>query len=237
LNGVEVPSYDPDTMSRLVAAARSGEDLVAAASREGQRLQSEQAEAMRAQRAKEAARVVEFDLTGAPIKGDPKAPVTIVEFADFQCPYCATSVPLIQQVMQAYPGKVKLAFKHMPLGMHQNAIPAAAASIEAMEHGKFWEMHDLLFQNYTQLTRENIANMGRKLGLDETQLAHALDTSEHSKAIAKDVEDSQKAGVTGTPTFYVNGRKVMQRDFATFKKMIDDALAGRSSTGASPTGV
>src|SRR5262249_44563893 len=131
----------------------------------------------------------------------------------------------VKQIMEAYPGKVRLVYKEMPLNIHPNARPAANAALEAMEHGKFWEMHDLLFQNSNQLTRDNILNIAKQVGLNPDEVGKALDTNEHDKTIEKDIADYVKTGLPmSTPSFFVNGKKVMQRDFDTFKKMIDEAL-------------
>ena len=231
LNGYKVPNWsDVATMEKMIETAKAGGDVGAIVNDINSKIaqmQQQQREAQARQQAEEATKVYQFDLSGAPVKGDPKAAVTIVEWADFQCPFCATSVPLIKQVMDTYPGKVKLVFKHMPLNMHPNAMPAAMASIEAQEQGKFWEMHDLLFQNYSQLTRENLGNFAKQIGLDMMAFDKAMQNSEHKGAIDKDLADSQRAGIRfSTPQFYINGKKLGNRDFNTFKKMIDEALAG-----------
>ncbi len=231
LNGYRVPNWnDIPTMEKMIDTAKSGGDLGAIVNEINSKtaaMQQQQRAAQQAREAEEATKVYQFDLSGSPVKGDPQATVTIVEWADFQCPFCATSVPLLKQVMDAYPAKVRLVFKHMPLNMHPNAMPAAIASVEAQQQGKFWEMHDVLFQNYSQLSRENLGNFARQLGLNMSAFDKAMESSAHKAAIDKDLADSQKAGIRfSTPQFYVNGRKLMNRDFNNFKKLIDEALAG-----------
>ncbi len=237
INGIKVPSWDNDTLTRMIEAGRSGGDVGAIAAEVRGRIEAQMAAQRKAQADKQAAmakQVVDIDVSGAPVKGDPDAPVTIVEFADFQCPYCANAQPLIKQVLDAYPGKVKLAFKHLPLmSIHPNARPAAVVSVEAMEHGKFWEMHDLLFKNHAQLGAANLVNLARQVGLDPTEVETAIKTDAGAAVIDKDIADSRRVGVTGTPTYFINGKRVMQRDFDTFKRMIDEALAAGDKASAS----
>lgn len=224
VNGVQAPSWDIETISRMIEAARSGGDVAAIAA-EVRKQYEDQMKRQQEMMQQAATRVHEIDVTGAPMKGDPKAPVTIIEFSDFQCPYCASAEPLVQQVLNAYPGKVRLVYKQMPLNMHPNARPAAIAALEAAEHGKFWEMHDLLFKNSSQLTRDNILSFAKQVGIDPADVQKALDTQEHAQVIDKDIPDYLKTGLPmSTPSFFVNGKKVMQRDFDTFKRMIEEAL-------------
>jgi protein-disulfide isomerase len=232
INGVQAPSWDVETMSRMIDTAKSGGDVSAVASEV--RKQYEEAARKQQEAMQQAAtRVHEIDIAGSPMKGDPKAPVTIVEFSDFQCPYCASSEPLIKQVLDAYAGKVRLVYKQMPLNIHPNARPASIAALEALEHGKFWEMHDLLFQNYSQLSRDNILNFAKQVGVDPADVQKALDTQEHNQTIEKDIADYVKTGLPmSTPSFFVNGRKVMQRDFDTFKRMIEEALKPATAQAA-----
>jgi len=237
INGIRVPSWDNDTLGRMIEAGRSGGDVGAIAAEVRGRIEAQRAAQMKAradQQAAMAKQVVDIDLKGAPVKGNPDAPVTIVEFADFQCPYCANAQPLLKQVMDAYPGKVKLAFKHLPLmSIHPNARPAALVSVEAMEHGKFWEMHDLLFQNHAKLGTDNLVNLAKQVGLNPADVQKAIQTDAGAAVIDKDIADSRRVGVTGTPTYFVNGKRVMQRDFDTFKRMIDEALAAGDKASAS----
>jgi protein-disulfide isomerase len=236
VNGYQVPSLDIDTLSKMIEAAKTGGDVGASVAEIRQR-QADQEAAYRKQiadqQAADASRVHDIDVTGSPVRGDSKAAVTIVEFSDFQCPYCASSGPLLKQVLDAYPGKVRLIYKHLPLvSIHPNARPAALAAAEALQQGKFWEMHDKLFQNYSQLTRENLSNIAMQVGLDMDKFEKAMQTEAHKATVDKDMAESQRIGVRGTPSFFVNGRKVMSRDFDTFKRMIEEALkSGKPSAG------
>jgi protein-disulfide isomerase len=228
INGYRVPAWDINTMSRLIDSVLRGEDIVQSIA-DANRAQREAAEArQRAQQARQAelaSKVFTINTSDAPIRGNPDAPVTIVEFGDFQCPFCANSQPLIQQVLSAYPDQVKLAFKHLPLvSIHPNARPAAIASLAALEQGKFWEMRELLYKNYNRLTRATLNEIAQQVGLDMGAFDQAMRDEKNAQLVDGDVADSQAVGVTGTPTYFVNGKRVMQRDFATFKRMIDEAL-------------
>ena len=168
----------------------------------------------------------------APVKGDAKAPVTIVEFSDFQCPYCGRVEGTVSQVMSDYKGKVKLAFKNEPLPFHQNAMIAAQASLAAKAQGKFWEMHDKMFANQQALTRDNLVGYAKEIGLDASKFEKDLDAQSTKDAIAKDQGEAQKANANGTPTFFINGRRLVGAvPVDQFKTIIDDELkkAGKGS--------
>jgi protein-disulfide isomerase len=136
-------------------------------------------------------------------------------------------------VLEAYPRDVKLVFKHFPLSFHANARPAAEAAAFAHKHGKFWEMHDLIFKNPRALTIEAFKGYGQQLGLDPQALETSVRSQSFKSVIDKDMADGQKANVTGTPSIYVNGKKLPRRDFATFKQVIDEILAGKGAAAAS----
>jgi protein-disulfide isomerase len=121
---------------------------------------------------------------------------------------------------------VKLVFKHYPLSFHKNARPASEAALFAMKQGKFWEMHEKLFSDSRNLTMENFKKYGRELGLDVQALETSVRSESFKSVIQKDMADGQQAGVTGTPSIYINGKKLPRRDFATMKRMIDGILAG-----------
>ncbi len=134
-------------------------------------------------------------------------------------------MPLIEQVLDKYPDSVKVVFKHYPLSFHKQALPAALASMAAAEQGKFWEYHDELFLNQNSLSSEKYLEIAQNLGLDLKKFSLDIMRPSLRQKIEQDVADAQKAGVTGTPTLFVNGRKVKKRDFATISKLIDDELA------------
>jgi protein-disulfide isomerase len=143
---------------------------------------------------------------GAPVRGSPDAPVTIVEYSDFQCPYCARSVTDLKEVLNRYPTQVRWVFKHFPLPFHQDAPLAHKASLAAGEQGKFWEMHDLIFARQTAIKRNNLIQYAKDLGLDEKRFIKDLDNGKYQAQIDREVQEGTRLGVTGTPAFFVNGQ-------------------------------
>jgi protein-disulfide isomerase len=167
----------------------------------------------------------------SPVKGPQDAKVTIAEFSDFQCPFCAQSASLVDQVLQQYPREVKFVYKHYPLppAMHPQAMPAAKAAVAAQKQGKFWEMHDKMFQNFRQLTNDKYKEFAQELGLDVAKFEKDFDSPEVQKQIDDEMAVARAADVTGTPTFFVNGKRVGTRSVEGFKEMIDAALKGGAS--------
>lgn len=166
----------------------------------------------------------QFGLKGAPLKGAENAIVTIVEYSDFECPFCGRVNPTLKQVFDTpeYAGKVRVIFKHNPLPFHKNAPLAAEASLAAHAQGKFWEMHDKLFENMKALTRPDLEKYATEIGLDMVKFKEALDKNTYKDAVAKDLADAGKAGVKGTPHFLVNGKAISgAQPFDAFKTIID----------------
>ena len=150
---------------------------------------------------------VEIPTAGAPVTGPAAARVTLVEFSDFQCPYCAKAMGNLDALLKAYPTQVKLIFKQFPLETHPQASISAAASLAAYRQGKFWEMHNALFANRTKLSRKTILDLATGLGLDMKRFTAELDSPEIKKAVATDVADGNRIGVDSTPTVYIDGQK------------------------------
>jgi len=170
--------------------------------------------------------VVKVDTAGRPVKGGAKAPVTIIEFSDYQCPYCKRAESVVDQVMKAYGDKVKIVFRDYPLPMHPNARPAAEAANCANAQGKFWQYHEKLFANQAALAEDKLKAYAGELGLDQTKFDECLAKKPFKEAIDKDVADGQKVGVNGTPAFFVNGRMLSgAQPFEKFKEVIDEELA------------
>lgn len=169
----------------------------------------------------------------APARGPEDAPVTIVEFADFQCAFCAQSLPLLEEVLSVYRGRVRLVFKHFPLPSHARARDAAMAAIAAQAQGQFWPMHDLLFANRSALERTDLIRMARSLGLNAQRFESDLDSTDLQRRLEQDLNDGRAANLTGTPTFYVNGRKLMRLSRAAFRLAIEEALSGPGRPGLS----
>jgi len=171
--------------------------------------------------------VQEINVAGSPFKGAADAPVTIVLFTDFQCPYCAKIVPQLNEVLEKNKGKVKLVFKNFPLNTHQFARKAAAAALAAGKQGKFWELHDRLFQNYNRLNDQVVQEQAQQLGLDMQKFNKDMNDPQIMQAINQDYQDGAKAGVRGTPTIYVNGSLLRNTNLEGFQAAIDKELEKR----------
>jgi protein-disulfide isomerase len=148
------------------------------------------------------------DLSGTlNAKGVETAPVTIVEYSDFQCPFCGRVVPSLDKLFKAYPDKIRIIFKQYPLSFHANARPAAKAALAAGRQGKFWEMHDLLFANQTALSDANYLAWAKQLNLDLDQFKKDLSDPALETQIAADEKEARGFGISGTPSFVINGTK------------------------------
>jgi protein-disulfide isomerase len=150
---------------------------------------------------------VTIPTAGSPVTGAANGRITLVEFSDFQCPYCAKAIHELETVMKAYPNDVKLIFKQFPLENHPEASISAAAALSAHQQGKFWQMHDALFANRDRLSRKTILELASKLGLDMKRFTADLDSPEIKKAVARDVTDGDHSGVEATPTVFINGQR------------------------------
>jgi len=172
----------------------------------------------------------------SPIMGPENAPVTIVEFSDYQCPFCARTEPLIHEALDAYPTQTRFVYKHFPLtSIHPQAMPAALAAAAAQQQGKFWEMHELLFANQRALGDEQLREYARKLNLDMAR----FDADRQSEAIKQQVQEdaklAQRVGVRGTPTIFVNGKLLENRSLDGFKQIIDPILKDQPNPAAPNT--
>lgn len=166
------------------------------------------------------------DVSQAPIRGDQNAPVTIVAFSDFQCPFCNRVNPTLTKLLEAYPGKVRLAFKHMPLRIHPDAPAAHAAAEAARRQGKFWEMYDKIFANQRELTPEKFKQYAAELNLDAAQFEKDQNDPAVKAKIDADLKEAEKLGVAGTPAFFINGKYLSgAQPYENFKKLVDEALA------------
>jgi protein-disulfide isomerase len=163
----------------------------------------------------------------SPSLGPKDAKITIVEFSDYQCPFCSQAEPLIAQVMEAYPKQVQRVYKQFPLtSIHPNAMPASKAAIAAGKQGKFWEMHEKLFANARELTADNFKKWAGELKLDVAQFEKDMASPEVQTAVDTEMREARAADVTGTPTIFVNGKRLQQRSFEGFKAAIDSELKG-----------
>jgi protein-disulfide isomerase len=163
----------------------------------------------------------------APVKGGDKAKVTIIEFSDFQCPFCSRVEPTVDQIMKAYGKDVRVAWKNNPLPFHQNAMPAAQIAAAAAEKSaeKFWKAHDLLFKNQQALDRPSLEKYAKELGLDDAAVKAALDGNKFTAQIKAEQEEAAKFGARGTPAFFINGKFLSgAQPFEMFKAKIDEEL-------------
>ncbi len=160
-----------------------------------------------------------------PIYGSPDAPVIIVEFSDFQCPYCSRVNPTMEQIKSTYGDKVAIVFRDFPLPMHKEAPKAGEAGQCANDQGKFWEYHDKLFENQRALTDDKLKAYAGELGLDVTAFSSCLDSGKYTAEVEADKKAGAAVGVAGTPAFFINGQFLNgARPFDSFKELIDSEL-------------
>jgi protein-disulfide isomerase len=174
---------------------------------------------------------VKVSLGTAAVKGDKNAPVTILEFSDFECPFCSRfALGALPQIISEYvdKGKAKLAFRHFPLGFHQNAKPGAFATECAREQGgdeMFFKMHDKIYGDQQNLSVDNLKKWAGELGLKADKFNTCLDTKKYEKQIDADMKEAQSYGVSGTPAFFINGRLISgAQPFEAFKTVLDEEL-------------
>lgn len=150
---------------------------------------------------------LEVDPAGGPVRGPGAAPVTIVEWSDFECPYCKSVLPTLERVLEEYPEQVRLVFRHFPLhAIHPNAQAAAEAGVCAQDLGAFWELHDLMFDEQDTLTADDLKDKAERAGLDAEAFAACLEEGATADRVEADRRAGVLAGVNGTPALYVNGR-------------------------------
>lgn len=170
---------------------------------------------------------VAVDSPDAPSRGPADAPVTIVEFGDFECPYCGGLEPTLEKVQKNYAGKVRLVFRQYPLnGIHPLAAKASEAAMCAKEQGKFWELHDRMYAHQDALEVDDLKKAASELGMDADRFDECVDSNRYEAAIQADLRAGEQAGVNGTPALFVNGRPVpggaVQYD--VLAKVIDEEL-------------
>jgi protein-disulfide isomerase len=164
--------------------------------------------------------------TNAPSKGPAGAPVEIIEFSDFQCPYCLRAHATVDQVLAAYGDRIHFVYRHFPLPSHPNARPAAEASACAAEQNKFWPYHDRLFAQPSKLSEADLKQHAAELGLDSAKFNACVDSHKYKDLVDADLKEGDEAGVNATPTFFINGRVVSGAlPFESFKRLIDDELS------------
>jgi protein-disulfide isomerase len=167
----------------------------------------------------------EIATAGSPARGPEDAEIEIVEFSDFQCPFCGRVTPTLKQVEEEYGDRVRIVFKHLPLSIHPKAPAAHAAAEAAHRQGKFWEMHDKIFANQREMSPEKYRVYAEELGLDLAQFDKDVADPALKKRIDSDTQQAAKLLVRGTPGFFINGRFLSgAQPFASFKRLIDEEL-------------
>jgi len=166
-----------------------------------------------------------ISIKGAPMRGNSKAPVTLVEFSDFQCPMCGAVQPTLQKLRENYPNEVRFAFKHFPLQMHLDARLAHSASLCAEEQGKFWEYREHLFGHQRALKEDNLISYAKELELDEKAFTHCLEDNRYADKIEADYQEAVKFGMRGTPAFVINRQVITGAyPYLAFEEVIEEEL-------------
>jgi protein-disulfide isomerase len=161
----------------------------------------------------------------APSFGPDGAKVTVVEFSDFECPFCSRAAEVTKQVRGKYGDKVRFVFRQFPLSFHKNAQGAAEASLAAHAQGKFWEFHDKMFENQKSLDKDALAGYAKQTGVNLADYKAAVDSNKFADAVKADLKLGESVAVNGTPTLFINGKRAANpTDFAAVAKMIDEAL-------------
>jgi predicted DsbA family dithiol-disulfide isomerase len=165
----------------------------------------------------------------------PDAPITLVEYSDFQCPYCSRVQTTVDEIMRRYPGQVRHVFKHLPLPMHKEAEFAAQASLCAEDQGKFWDFHKWLFANPRRINRDTVVTRAETLKMDVPAFESCLETQRHAQDVRRDMTEANSFGINGTPGFLVNGRALNgARPLDDFIKVIEEELQNAGIEPAAP---
>ena len=163
-----------------------------------------------------------------PSKGPVDAPIEMIEFSDFQCPFCLRAFPTVAQLLEIYGDRIHLVYRHYPLTNHPDARPAAEASQCAAEQGKFWEYHDALFGDPSRLSDQDLKQRAAQLGLDASKFNACVDTHKYKADVDTDIRAGDEVGVSGTPAFFINGRVLSgAMPLEDFKRLIDEELAAK----------
>lgn len=171
---------------------------------------------------------VPLPIEGAPTKGPSAARITLVEFSDFECPYCSAAAAKVETILKAYPTDARLVYKQYPLSTHPHARMAAEASLAAHAQNKFWPMHDKLFANSRRLSEAMVLTAAKEIGLDLTRFQNDLNSAKIKQTVEKDIADGNKAEVSGTPTLFINGKRYNgPLEMVVLKPILDAELQGK----------
>ena len=158
-------------------------------------------------------------------QGEANAAVTLVEYGDYQCPTCGAAYPIVKQLQKHFGDRLRFVHRNFPLPQHHYALPAAETAEFAASEGKFWEMHDALYENQSEIGNDLFPELAEELGLDTKKLEEALDDTSFSATIDKDLASGEASGVHGTPTFFLNGKRHDDSfDYETLKAAITEAI-------------
>ncbi|MBI5244230.1 MAG: DsbA family protein [Elusimicrobia bacterium] len=183
-------------------------------------------------------RIKKMDLRNSPVRGKADATITVVQYTDFQCPYCQKGYQIMKdQILKDYDGKVRWVYKSLPLGFHDWAEPAAMAAecAKLQGHDQFWKMHDMIFDKQDDITTPEVKakmdGFAKEIGADEKAFAACYDGKKTMDAVRRDVDEAQGMGISGTPAFLVNGRLISGADYGAIKRAVDDALKRQGRGG------
>ena len=164
-----------------------------------------------------------------PVKGNPNAVVTIVEFTDFECPGCARQHPVLERIVSEYGDRVRLVVRDFPLSQHANAYKAAEAAEAAREQGKYWEYAAVLFRNQSALSVDKLRQYATEVGLDRAKFDKSLDSGKLAEKVQRDLMDGRKLGVNGTPSIFINGKRVSDNSYESVKSAIETVLKAETA--------
>ncbi len=168
--------------------------------------------------------IFEIAINDQPVKGNPAAPVTIIEFTDFQCPSCAAAQPALEKLLAEYGDRLRLVVRDYPLQRHKDAFRAAEAAEAARAQGKYWEYSNLLFTNQTALGVDKLKEYATRVGLDRQKFDAMLDSGQMAGKVQRDMNDGNLLALSGTPTFFINGQIAREITYEGLKASIEKAL-------------
>jgi protein-disulfide isomerase len=175
-------------------------------------------------------KVYDLKVGQSPARGAKEAKITLIEFSDFQCPYSKRVQPLIEKLLEAYPDDLQHVYKNFPLRFHKEAMPAAKACLAAGLQGKFWEMEGIIFENPKNLQDKDLKSYAKEIGLDLEQFEKDFSSEKVDKLVQEDLAEAKKASVTGTPTLFLNGKRVQNRSEEAMKQEIKTLLEGKKKS-------
>lgn len=175
-------------------------------------------------------KVYDIKVGQSPVRGAKEAKITLIEFSDFQCPYSKRAQPLIEELLKAYPDDLQHVYKNFPLRFHKEAMPAAKACLAAGLQGRFWEMEAIIFENPQNLQDKDLKKYAKELGLDLEQFEKDFSGEEVDKLVQEDLAEAKKASVTGTPTLFLDGKRVQNRSEESMKQEIKTLLEGKKKS-------